>query len=302
MKIIDTNNLPRPIVEAIRAGVWDREQAVKHTSYSVTQLLDAPRRVHLRDRHYNEMEVEASDRLWALFGNAMHYVLETGVPDDIGKVVLKEHRLSADVLGRAISGQCDLYVDGVLYDFKETSTWTLIYHSRDLDWTHQLNFYAWLLRQHDYPVREAHIIARLRDWSKSKAARESKYPKSQVKAMQIPLYDAGQVDRMVHDRVQALIDCEKLPDDKLPECSPDDRWMRNTTYAVMHPKKKRALAVKDTEKLATDWLINYADKGCWVEKRPGKNVRCEEYCQLKPWCSQWHKLKQQPDVEKIVCK
>ncbi len=67
-------------------------------------------------------------RIWSLYGQAMHAVMERADTDN----ALVEERLAMGIAGVKVSGQFDLYTGkGVLIDFKTTSVWTRIYGSRD---------------------------------------------------------------------------------------------------------------------------------------------------------------------------
>ena len=42
--------------------------------YSVTQLLNPAKIIHLTNRHRNEIEDDVSERIWMLIGSAMHAI------------------------------------------------------------------------------------------------------------------------------------------------------------------------------------------------------------------------------------
>ncbi len=73
-------------------------------------LIRPPRITILSRRHWDEIEEDISDWVWALLGKAVHAILEAAEPDN----ALTEERLFAEVVRRTISGASDLYHDGVI--------------------------------------------------------------------------------------------------------------------------------------------------------------------------------------------
>ena len=64
--------LPQAIVDAVKNDSYSKGEA----DISVTELLLLPRLAALREKHANEIVEDESDRIWSLFGQAMHTVLE----------------------------------------------------------------------------------------------------------------------------------------------------------------------------------------------------------------------------------
>ena len=71
MKITNRMNLPQPLVSAI-----ERDPYVRVGDVSVTSLAKSPRQFWLERRHAEEIEEDASDRIWALLGSIGHKILE----------------------------------------------------------------------------------------------------------------------------------------------------------------------------------------------------------------------------------
>ena len=74
--------------------------------------------------------MDAVDRVWSLFGTAVHHILETSNQTD---GVIKEERLSMVIKGWVLSGAVDYqhhYVQGGakvdVIDYKVTSAWSVI--------------------------------------------------------------------------------------------------------------------------------------------------------------------------------
>jgi len=152
MKITNYNNIPLPIVRAIR-HIWYNGANARHFC-SVTQLLKPPKLFVLEKRHAQELHVEASDLIWSLMGSAMHRVLEASETGD----TLNEERLFATVNGKTISGGVDLYENGIISDFKFTSVWSFIFASGKREWQEQLNLYSYLFQVAGFEITKLQII------------------------------------------------------------------------------------------------------------------------------------------------
>ena len=102
MKYTNKFNLPDTIVRA--AHVNDAKYNKGDVDRSVTQIIQPPRIDMLRKAHWQEMEKDISEEWWALFGSAVHHILEMGAaPDQI-----VEERLNVEIDGWHVSGMTDL--------------------------------------------------------------------------------------------------------------------------------------------------------------------------------------------------
>jgi hypothetical protein len=245
---------------------------------SVTGLLRPPRIAVLEKQHEHEIQEDASDRIWSLLGQSIHTILERA-----NRIAIAERRLSIPIEGWIVSGGMDVYEeDGILLDYKVTSVWKVI--KGDLEeWEKQLNLYSVILRHHGHKVEKLQVIAILRDWSKMEAERDPTYPQSQVVNMNIPLWSLDRADQFMRERVilhqQARISSE------LPECTPDDRWARPDVWAVMKIGRKTAVKLHSKENEARAHMG--FDRNLYVVRRPGMNVRCNSYCAVSRFCTQY---------------
>jgi len=281
MRITNRLNLPQPLVSAI-----ERDPYVRVGDVSVTSLAKSPRQFWLERRHAEEIEEDASDRIWALLGSIGHKILERADMDNH----LSEERLTAPVAGWVLSGQPDLLgPDGVLDDFKFTSTWAV--KDEKPEWTQQLNSYAWLYARHGFTVKALRIVAVLRDWSKRRAQREPDYPQVGVVVRSVPLWERDTQFMYVQNCIELLKLTEHDPDDKLLHCTPDERWATPEVWAVKKKGAKRALRLFDSFELAAEFISSMPDPvKTEIEHRPGENVRCESYCPVQKFCNQYREM------------
>ena len=148
MKLTNKFNLPQTFVNILSKPTYTKGRA----HLSVTEIINSPRIVQLKNIHYDELEEDVADKVWAIFGTAIHAVLELGKDDHH----IIEQRLHATLDGWNISGAIDLQrieEDGIIVsDYKTTGAWGVM--NEKIEWEQQLNCYAWLVeRVKQIPVR-----------------------------------------------------------------------------------------------------------------------------------------------------
>lgn len=77
MAIIDSYNLPAPVLAAIQ----NDEHVSQGSHIGAASLASPPKQLALRKRHADAITEEAVDRVWSLFGQAVHVVLERAGKD-----------------------------------------------------------------------------------------------------------------------------------------------------------------------------------------------------------------------------
>jgi hypothetical protein len=278
--------LPAPLVNALKRQRYSRGAS----RASITQLIDSPRIDVLRKYNDGRLEVDASDRLWALLGTALHAVLESGGDEEY----LPEERLFASIEGWTISGGIDLQhlrpgppPTVGLQDYKVTSVWSVL--NTKPAWVHQLNSYAWLVREaKGWTVEDLAIVAILRDWQRTEARRRHDYPQAPIQIIPVPLWSPEDAEAYIRGRVRAHQDADRRGQwgETLPLCTPEERWAKPTSYAVMRPGRKSALRV--LPELAMAEAFAAANPGTSIIHRPGTAVRCAgNYCGVRQWCDQY---------------
>lgn len=281
MKITNKYGLPEAFLQAVLNDKYSRGDA----DYSATDLINAPRIVHLKRRHDAEIEEDVSDRIWSLFGRAVHSVLESA---DV-KNAIQEERIHADILGRTISGASDLYdASGKISDYKTTSVFTTMFGSRTEEWTAQLNIYGWLFRSIGFEVNALEIVVMYKDYRPAESKRMSDYPPAPAEAISIELWPFEKQQSYIEERLQLMIDSEDVSDDELPECSPDDMWEKAPKWACVKAGNQKASKVCDSEEEAMAWIGSQKKPEQFtIEYRAPARTRCESYCPASAFCSQF---------------
>lgn len=283
MKVTNNFNLPQTIVNALRRPTYTKAGA----DLSATELLNSPRIVQLRRMHDADTEQDASDMVWSLFGSAIHKILEHGQDSDH----IVEERLSTTIDGWKISGAIDLQtlVNGtvVISDYKTTGAWAVM--NSKADWEIQLNIYAWLVEKvKGMPVSRIEIVAIIRDWSRRDASVKEGYPEAPIKVLEMNLWPFEKRERYILDRIALHSSAHFAAEvgDELPECTPEEMWEKPSVWAVKKTGGVRAKVLCVTEESAKVELEKLG-KGHEIEYRAGERTRCQNYCQVKEFCSQW---------------
>lgn len=283
MKITNRFDIPQPLFQlALRDGYSKGK-----SDFSVTEIISPPRIQCLRRKHWDEMEQDASESLWALLGTALHSVAERSQVENH----TSEERLFVEIDGITLSGAIDLQHerDGrvEITDYKFTSVYSL--KGVKPEWEQQQNIYAWLVQKvKGKPVSGIRICAILRDWTRREAENSQSYPQAPIQIVDIPLWDFEKTEQYVRERIEMhrLAKVAVDWDEELQPCSDEERWMRPTVFAVKKEGGKRAIRIFEVKEDA-EALAKETPKG-FVEERPGEPVRCTgNYCGVAKWCSQY---------------
>lgn len=255
---------------------------------SATGLIKPPRITQLEKRHDSEIVKDVIDNFYSMLGQATHLLLaQTNDEDEF-----HEETLTCEVNGWTVSGTTDRMKDKV-QDYKSTSVWTYIYGGRD-EWVPQLNIYGYMWQQAGFEVKSLEVIALFRDWMETNAVRISGYPQQPVLYIPIPMWTDDKCIAYLKERITSHQEAENLADNDLPLCTPQERWERPTTWAVMKEGRKTALRVFDNQDQAYDYKdIQPKNSKTYVVERPGESPRCERYCDVKGFCNQYQEMKKE---------
>lgn len=279
------HNLPESYVKAVKVD--------KHRVYgdiSVTQLIDAPQIRVLRKQH--DEVVDVKDMLWALFGTALHSVLErseqdsmdarilmqakevlidTGdekakkvaewldkmipqfYPDGVNTDVMLEHTMTVDYLGWTLSGTCDRFT-------KSTGLLEDYKSCSTYEYTNPESRKKWHAQQNIY----AHMLRQM-GYEVHKAQIVAIFKNwSRMESMRNKDYPplpimCLEVPLFEDTKIQKyIVDRIKLHQDAekgiVPECTGKERWSKADAYAVVKEGGKRALRVLQTEAQAKEFI------------------------------------------------
>jgi hypothetical protein len=288
MKLTNNYGIPQTFMNVLARPTYSKGKA----HLSATQLLNSPKIVALTNKFDSELEQDASDMIWSIFGSAVHNFLEHGKDENH----LVEERLHVEHDGWKISGAVDLQMlndSGIdIRDYKTTSVWAVM--NEKIEWELQLNVYAWLIEKvKKTPVTSLGIVAILRDWKAREKQQKEGYPEAPVKEVPIRLWTMEEREQYVSNRISAHSACEFELETggNLPDCSPDEMWEKPAVWAVRKTGNVRAKSLHDNEASALQALEELG-KGYEIDFRAGERTRCESYCLVNTYCQQYRDYKE----------
>lgn len=269
-------NLPQSVVMAVMNDPYDRGES----DISVTQLISPPYQRKLKTTV--EPIEDVSERLWSLYGQIGHGILERAGKKSGMDV---ENRLFTTVNGWIVSGQYDLIENGVLMDYKFTTFWSVKGDDAKIEWVQQLNLLRLLAIRNGIDITGLRIIALLRDWQKSQAKRDPEYPQLPIATVDIDVWSVETAEQFLLERVKLHQQEDPAP------CSDEDRWLKPAVYAHKRVDRKTAIKLYDSQQAAQE-AATKGGKDHYVEYRPGEYKRCTDYCGVAHACPQMISTKQ----------
>lgn len=283
MKITNKLNLPEAFVKFVSDG--DREY-VEHR-YSVTELLLSVREILLNRKYANMIEYDVSDSIPALFGTAVHQVLENYAPI-LESDIEAEAKVEASFGDDIVAGRVDLInmADLTIEDYKTCSVSKVMKNDFE-DWKIQGLEYALLMfKRKGIIMKHLKFHALMKDWSKIKSATSTNYPSSAIFTWKYNIQDSDYdfIEKYIVNKLNAINSGE------LPMCTDEERWYTGTKYAVFkHAGDKKAAIVCDTEQEAHDYITNKCDGAGEIEVRKGEYLKCKYYCSCSKFCEKGDK-------------
>lgn len=309
MKITNKKLLPHLLVAAVSHDRYEPG----HGDISATTLIAPAQQRILREQHEEELEEDASERVWSLLGSAVHYVIENAkihmkhsaewnynnITEERFYWVMKP---SDGGPGKTLSAQIDLYEDGDLNDFKVTSVWAIkdaIENGKE-EWDAQLNIQRYLMEKNGIEVKRLYIIAICRDWNKSGFMRDPKAYPPRVAKLELPVWSMEKTEGYIWSRLNAHFG------KYVPECTPKECWEKPTKYALMKKGRQSALRLLDSEKQIMEYaqekglvqleafgpdgeMTDALAKDHYIDVRQGARNRCADYCDVADFCDQYQR-------------
>ena len=285
MKVTNKYGLPAAFVQAVSV-----ERHNKAGCYSATTLNKGAKEVILQERHWDELETDASDNVWAVFGTATHAILEKHNDDNF-----HEESFRVSVEKSFVTGTVDSYDmdNGIIVDWKTASVYKVL--SADFtDWYNQGMTYAWLLRQTGLYVRTCRFVALLKDHSKSKAKNDHTYPQSPIYVYEFDVTEEALTDAegRIRAKIIELEEFSRVRDDDIRPCSAAERWASPEKYAVMKHGRKSAVRLFDNANKAKEYAERLGSQH-YVEHRPEVSRKCQDYCLCNKFCNFYNSRKKE---------
>lgn len=200
--------------------------------------------------------------------------------------IFLETRFYKELDGFIIDGEADFIGEGILEDFKSTGVYGYMKENNDKKYIQQGSIYRWLAPEiitADF-MRIQHIFT---DWSKldSMIKKKAGYPHSRIVAKKLMLMPLEETEAFIKGKLRQLKNYMNVPEPQLPECTKEDLWQDNTTFAYYkNPTGKRATKVFDNYTDAHTQFMKNNAVGV-IKERRGKVKRCN-YCNGYDLCTQ----------------
>ena len=280
-------------------------------TYSATELLRSTRQIVL-SRRVDSAQVtpninsliasrigvaihDAIERAWvnpsvfkaleALGLPAHRYLVNpTGAVPDGMLAVYVEQRVEKEIDGYIITGQYDLVIVGQLHDVKSTKGFVIQKRLHDKKWAMQGSIYRWLNPEvitDDSVVIECVVL----DWTAASAASSPDYPQQQWVSLQLKLESIQKTESFLRTKLADITKHLDTPEPQLPECTDEDLWRDEPTYAYFSNPEATGRSSKNFDTLH-DANQHLALKGKGrIDTRMGKPKACG-YCSAASLCTQ----------------
>lgn len=297
-KYLSATTILRPLKSVILGRRVDPNTVAK----DVTDFIAVRRGTAIHDsieKVWNDAELRASAMRKLGYPDKVIEMYKVNDPTPIDQRLPKtryvdmEQRAFKKIGDWTIGGQFDFICDGMLFDFKTTSTYAKMNNGHDRDYCIQGSIYRWLnpeLIKGDFLT----ICFIYSDWTRAKAEQDKDYPQVGAGFKQIPLMSIQETEQYIWNKIQKYEKFLNSPEEELPECTSDELWQMPSSFKVFSkPDAVRALRVFETEPEAYAYLATIDRKkypSAFVKEIPGYVKRCF-YCPALPLCKQRMKYK-----------
>ena len=288
------DNLEKDVLDQLNKNKYIRIGS----DVSVTELIDSPRIVHLRNRHRDKLVSDNFDiNIPSLVGQGLHRELQKylKMQHNIDGNWLIERKMCSVFNNIRLAGKFDaLWNLKHLYDIKYTGVFKYIKG----DWESfeaQLNIYDYMLHMDGIEIEKLFLFVVFSDWKQGKVYKTG-YPKHRKEVIEVKKWSRVAQKDFIVSRLKAWEKNLNLKDNKLTLCTPEERWAGNPVYKLFKaPVSKRSTKNFPTRARAenykakcianskdSSWDNSFIDKGF---PQPWK--RCEGWCDVKDFCNQY---------------
>lgn len=319
MKLTNNHDISLPI------AVWlmhDEYDYVKDDRYiSATTLLKPLREIVLAHRvDKSTLEMDIMDLVSSSMGTGLHDSIEKawhvghkealrklGYPERVVQAVtinptpeqLKEdpniipvyieQRGIREIAGWKVGGKFDIVTEGLLQDFKSTSTYKWVKGGSTEDYKLQGSVYRWI---HSDKITEDVIRINFifTDWMKALAQNPaSNYPPHRIMYKDIPLMDISDTEMWVTNKLNNIVKYWNAPQEDIPECTDEELWKSDPQFKYYSDPAKATQPGARSTKNFDDMMEArkfQAEKGKGIIVTvPGEPKKCN-YCKAATICKQ----------------
>ena len=273
MTITNNTNISLPLAVWLLNDEYDHVD--KKNYFSITGLMKPLKQLILSSRTENKA-LDISDLIHLRIGAALHDSIEKSWygnfkdklkklnlpksmidnikvnPDTINEgdiPIYMEQRTVVQVGEYSIGGKFDFVSEGVVQDFKSTSTYSFTSGSNDESYKLQLSLYRWLNQgkiTEDYGL--IHFI--FTDWNKFQSETNPNYPKSKIVSKRIELYSIEECQSWIEKRISDINSYWSLDESLIPHCTDEELWRGKTVYKYYNnPNKTDGRSTKNFDSI-----------------------------------------------------
>jgi len=200
-----------------------------------------------------------------------------------------EQRGTRVINGWTVGGKFDIVTEGLLQDFKSTSTYSWVAGSRDEEHKMQGSIYRWI-----HPDKIKEDVIRINyiftDFMKYMAANNPKYPARRIMHKDIPLLSEERTEQWIANKLGLIDKYWDAPESEIPECTDEELWRSDPQFKYFSDPTKvdvpGARSTKNFEDMASAriFMAEKGGKGA-IKVVEGQVKRCE-YCAVASICKQ----------------
>lgn len=285
MTITNKYNLPSGFVKAISTVPHNKEGAL-----SATTLINGIKNIILTQRHWNEITKDASDFVYASFGQAFHKLMEDNTDEGA------ELPVETIFEGITVTGRIDIYDEktGLIGDYKTVSTNKLKFKNFE-DFDKQGSIYAWILRRNGKKAEHCKFHLFMKDWISMEALRDASYPQSPYYCYEYDVTDGKllEIEHYIKEQIALYKEYVMKTDDVIPRCTDKQIWRKPTTYAIYKKGNTTRCIPNGRFENKADCdkkMLELDDAKYEIKERKGECTKCMGYCDCKEFCSFYKEL------------
>jgi len=305
--LTNKTNLPLSIAAWLVADDYDHDD--RPNLISATSLLKPIRSLLLNINYPPNGDTDISNLIASRLGSAIHSSIENSLknisknkllelgyapglvnsiqinpeePSDVSIYI--EQRAEREFHGYIISGKFDAIINGVLEDFKTTSTRTYMDQTMKDKYIKQGSIYKWL--NPDKIIEDYMVINYIfTDWSSMKAMQDKEYPQSRIVSQKFPLLTTQETEQFIKETLNTLNKYKDKPQSEYPLCTSEELWQTEGVFKYYKDPSKTSKSTKNFANQFEAYERLRQDGNTGVVKYVAGEAKACKYCR-KDKCTQ----------------
>ena len=198
--------------------------------------------------------------------------------------VYLEQRIKRNFGKWTITGKFDFVSEGMVQDFKTTSTFTYKKQTNVQKYTQQGSIYRWLSPK-IITSNELAIHYIFTDWKPSFVKSDPAYPPKRFHTQKFPLLSVNETEAFIRRKLALIEQYWDAPEADIPLCDDEELWRSEPVFKYFkNPDAKRSTKNFATRPEAYGFMAESGNIGV-VKEVPGQVTACK-YCPAFAACSQ----------------